>query len=206
MLAVNWTTTNASVLKLQRSATSGGTNFPTFTSTTANFQDNINPADSISYTLTARNLKSDTMATLSTPLILFTSPNREAQYLLGQGVNVSLAPTQLGPGMGDAFTPSKIELYGNSDWLWTMTNAPWSYAMTNTLPNRWNLQAKVYDTSSNNRFSPTVGYNAVADLDSDGDCVPDSQDYFPYDPTRWAAPAVDPSDHTAPVIVITEPQ
>jgi hypothetical protein len=41
--------------------------------------------------------------------------------------------------------------------------------------------------------------------DSDGDGVPDGQDAFPLDPTRWQAPVGDPNDHTAPTIILTEP-
>lgn len=41
--------------------------------------------------------------------------------------------------------------------------------------------------------------------DTDGDGVPDGQDAYPLDPTRWEAPAIDPNDHTAPTITLTEP-
>jgi len=41
--------------------------------------------------------------------------------------------------------------------------------------------------------------------DTDGDGVPDGQDPFPLDPTRWTLPAADPSDHIAPTITLTEP-
>jgi hypothetical protein len=42
--------------------------------------------------------------------------------------------------------------------------------------------------------------------DSDGDGVPDGQDAFPLDPTRWQLPIVDPNDHTAPDIVLLTPR
>jgi hypothetical protein len=41
--------------------------------------------------------------------------------------------------------------------------------------------------------------------DTDGDGVPDGQDAFPLDPTRWQAPTADPNDHTAPVVTLTKP-
>ena len=41
--------------------------------------------------------------------------------------------------------------------------------------------------------------------DTDGDGVNDNLDAYPLDPTRWQAPAVDPNDHTPPVITLTEP-
>lgn len=41
--------------------------------------------------------------------------------------------------------------------------------------------------------------------DTDGDGVPDGADAYPFDPTRWSAPPLDPSDHTPPTITILEP-
>jgi alpha-tubulin suppressor-like RCC1 family protein len=41
--------------------------------------------------------------------------------------------------------------------------------------------------------------------DTDGDGALDGADAFPFDPTRWQAPATDPNDHTAPVITILYP-
>jgi alpha-tubulin suppressor-like RCC1 family protein len=41
--------------------------------------------------------------------------------------------------------------------------------------------------------------------DTDGDGVPDPTDAFPLDVTRWLPPAVDPNDHTPPVINLTYP-
>jgi alpha-tubulin suppressor-like RCC1 family protein len=41
--------------------------------------------------------------------------------------------------------------------------------------------------------------------DTDGDGVPDGVDFYPLDPARWAPPAVDPNDHTPPVITLTYP-
>jgi alpha-tubulin suppressor-like RCC1 family protein len=47
----------------------------------------------------------------------------------------------------------------------------------------------------------TDPYNA----DTDGDGVPDGLDAYPLDPTRWSAPASDPTDHTPPVITLIYP-
>lgn len=41
--------------------------------------------------------------------------------------------------------------------------------------------------------------------DTDGDGISDGEDAFPLDPTRWAAPASDPMDSTAPTITLDEP-
>jgi hypothetical protein len=41
--------------------------------------------------------------------------------------------------------------------------------------------------------------------DTDGDGVSDLVDAFPLDPTRSQKPAVDPNDHTPPVITLTKP-
>jgi hypothetical protein len=41
--------------------------------------------------------------------------------------------------------------------------------------------------------------------DTDGDGVNDAMDPYPLDPTRWTVLPSDPSDHTAPVITLTEP-
>jgi len=43
----------------------------------------------------------------------------------------------------------------------------------------------------------------LADTDRDG--VPDGQDAYPLDPTRWEAPIFDPNDHTPPTITLEEP-
>jgi len=43
----------------------------------------------------------------------------------------------------------------------------------------------------------------LADTDRDGS--PDGQDAYPLDAIRWHAPTQDPSDHTAPVITLTQP-
>jgi len=43
----------------------------------------------------------------------------------------------------------------------------------------------------------------LADTDRDG--VPDGQDAYPLDPTRWEAPIFDPNDHTPPTITLVEP-
>ena len=42
--------------------------------------------------------------------------------------------------------------------------------------------------------------------DTDGDGVPDNLDAYPLDPTRWQAPALDPNDHTPPIVTLTSPQ
>jgi len=41
--------------------------------------------------------------------------------------------------------------------------------------------------------------------DTDGDGHNDGSDYYPLDPTRWAAPSFDPTDHTPPVITLGQP-
>ena len=41
--------------------------------------------------------------------------------------------------------------------------------------------------------------------DTDGDGHGDGADAFALDPTRWEAPPRDPSDHTPPIITLTEP-
>ena len=38
-----------------------------------------------------------------------------------------------------------------------------------------------------------------------GDGVPDGQDAFPLDPTRWQPLASNPNDHVPPVITLIEP-
>jgi regulation of enolase protein 1 (concanavalin A-like superfamily) len=54
-----------------------------------------------------------------------------------------------------------------------------------------------------------LGINPIAppagNVDSDGDGVPDNQDAYPNDPTRWLNLPSDPNDHTAPVITLTTP-
>lgn len=60
-----------------------------------------------------------------------------------------------------------------------------------------------------NYLAYTLGINPTAppqdSVDTDGDGVPDYQDYYPNDPTRWLNLPDDPNDHTAPVIQLTAP-
>jgi len=82
-----------------------------------------------------------------------------------------------GSGVGDRALASQLEASANSD------------ADGDGVPNSVELT------------QGTDPFNA----DSDGDGANDALDAYPLDPTRYTAPAVDPNDHTPPVITLTEP-
>jgi hypothetical protein len=70
---------------------------------------------------------------------------------------------------------------------------------------RWNIQAKAFDQAGNSRYTATLGINAIDELDSDGDGIPDSLDWWPDDPAQWTSSNTNQNDTLAPTITITEP-
>jgi len=205
-IQVTWNSvTNASLYALDRQI--GYEEFvPLFTthSKITNYTDTIASLDSITYRLTARNYQGDTNGSLLTPLMVFAAPIDESITYVGQPMAVTLIP-YAGLFGGGTVTPVKVETYVNGLAYLTQTNSPWGFSVTNSMPMRWNIQTRTFDTAGNSRFSDTFGINVLAYIDSDGDGVPDNQDYFPFDPNRWNAPTPNQNDKTAPIITIVEP-
>jgi hypothetical protein len=102
-------------------------------------------------------------------------------------------------------TPLKVEIWVNNQLYLTQTNSPWGFTVTNTVNKRWNLRTQAFDTAGNARFSGNLGVTIIGEPDSDGDGYVDSQDAFPFDPTRWTASSPDNADTNAPTITITDP-
>lgn len=207
-IKVSWNAiTNASYYTLSRQIDTGAaTVIYTGNSKGTNFTDIVDSLLPITYTLTTANYKGNSSSTLTTPLMVFTSPANEAVVPINQAMNLVLSPYQSGiPGMGGyTFVPTKVETYVNEALVLTQTNAPWGFVTTNYIPTRYNIQTRAFDTSGNSRFTAVLGINVTTDIDSDGDDVPDSLDWWPYDPTQWNQ-SPNPGYTNAPVIILTEP-
>jgi len=154
-------------------------------------------SDPITFRLTAKNYQNTTQTNLVTPLMTFAAPANESVFLYAKPMSVVLITN--GP------IPTKVEIWANNQIFLTQTNSPWGFTVTNTVNKRWNLRTKSFDAAGNSRFSDNLGINVIGEPDSDGDGYVDSQDAYPFDPTRWTAGAPDATDTNAPIITITAP-
>ncbi len=120
---------------------------------------------------------------------------------------------------------TQVAFYAQTRLLGLFTNAPYSITWTNPIQGGYSLLSKAWDNAGNTRFSAIVsiiialdsdgdGINDFVEIlngtnpflaDTDGDGVPDGQDAYPLDPGRSAVPAVDPADHSPPIITLDEP-
>lgn len=170
------------------------------------FTDSIQSLAGITYTLNAHNYAGSSTAALTTPLMVVQSPTNESTVLLNTPVSISLAPYQTGiPGWGYTFAPAKVQIYGNGQLLATETNAPWGITLTNSMPMRWNIETLSFDSAGNSRYAGILGINFIADIDSDGDGIPDGQDAWPYDPFLSGPVSTNNVDTNAPIIILTQP-
>ncbi len=206
-IAVNWApVTNCARLVLKREHNGTTTEF-SLGSTSTSYTDSIVSFDPVTYTLMAQNFNGQTTSTLVTPLMVFDSPANGSWYLTGQSLPVTISPYQSGmPGPGSSvFTPTQVDIFQNSILRYVKTSAPWSFTITNTSPDRYQIMTRAFDSAGNTRYTAPLGINFVESTDTDGDGVPDMVDYWPHDPTRHSAGTGNTNDFTPPVIVITQP-
>jgi probable HAF family extracellular repeat protein len=121
---------------------------------------------------------------------------------------------------------SKVEFFVDGALLATRTNSPYSFAWVTNVSKVYALTIRATDDQGNARLAGPVwvvlafdsdgdGLNDFAEMllgtnpnlaDTDGDSVIDSLDAFPLDSTRSSIPSSDPNDHTAPTLVLDEPE
>jgi hypothetical protein len=198
-IAVTWNAiSNAACYQVERQVDSGGFVTLALLDEQTNYTDTIWNSSPITYRISAINCIGTNQTSLTTPLTYVSSPPPGSSVFVGTNLPVTLQSVA-------GSTPSLVNLYANGYLRQSWSSAPYQTTLTSTSPTRWNLMSLTYDTLGNSRYSGLFGVDSLNPIDSDGDGIPDCIDAFPYDPTRWLAPTIDPNDHTPPVITITQP-
>ena len=156
---------------------------------------------------------------VATPRVIITNPAPQSVYSATTNISAGATAVDLDGSI------SKVEFFVNNR-LGAATNAsPYNATLTNVAAGVSTLLAKATDNDGNSAYSAAIsfivppdtdgdGINDFAEIlagtnpyltDTDGDGVNDYLDAFPLDPTRSTVPANNPSDHTAPTILLTEP-
>jgi len=158
-------------------------------------------------------------AEISPPFATVTNPLPGQVFTIGTNHNI----TAVGGDADGSIT--QLTFYAQTRSLGSLTNTPYSITWTNPIQGGYSLLAKVWDNAGNTRFSAIVsilisldsdgdGINDFVEIlngtnpflaDTDGDGVADGLDAYPLDPGRSSLPAVDPADHSPPVIILDEP-